>query len=86
MTSARIVSGVMGDQNNESKTRTMIVSRSRTIHHQSPQFAISRTVLNESDVLDVLRATLDSKMTFEKHLRSVAEHAASQRLGIFRKS
>ena len=33
----------------------------------------------------ILRATFDSKLTFEKHLRSVSR-AASQRLGILRKS
>ena len=39
----------------------------------------------ESDDLIILEVTFDSKMTFEKHLRSVSR-AASQRLGILRKS
>ena len=38
----------------------------------------------ESDDLVILEVTFDSKMTFEKHLRSVSR--ASQRLGILRKS
>ena len=38
-------------------------------------------MLKESDVLDILGVTFDSKKTFEKHLRSVSR-AASQRLGI----
>ena len=42
-------------------------------------------MLNESVDLDILEVTFDSKMTFEKHLRSVSK-AASQRLGILRKS
>ena len=42
-------------------------------------------VLKESDDLDILGVTFDSKMTFEKHLRSVSR-AASQILGILRKS
>ena len=42
-------------------------------------------VLKESDDLDVLGVTFDSKMIFEKHLRWVFR-AASQRLGILRKS
>ena len=46
---------------------------------------IGGTVLKESDDLVILGVTFDSKMTFEKHLRSVSR-AASQRLGIFRKS
>ena len=70
---------------NASKTKTMIVSRSRTMHPQSPALTIGRTVLKETDDLVILGVTFDSKMTFEKHLRSVSR-AASQRLGILRKS
>ena len=42
-------------------------------------------MLKESVDLDILGVTLDSKLTFEKHLRSVSR-APSQRLGILRKS
>ena len=70
---------------NASKTKTMIVSRSLTMHPQSPPLTIDSTVLKESDDLDILGVTFDSKLTFEKHLRSVYR-AASQRLGILRKS
>ena len=70
---------------NVSKTKTMIVSRSRTMHSQSPALTIGGTVLKESDDLVIFGVTLDSKMAFEKHLRSVSR-AASQRLGILRKS
>ena len=66
---------------NASKTKTMIVSWSRTMHPQSPPLTIGGTVLKESDDLVILGVTFDSKMTFEKHLRSVSG-AASQRLGI----
>ena len=55
------------------------------MHPQSPPLTIGRTVLKESDDLIILGVTFDSKMTFEKHLRSVSR-AASQRLGILRKS
>ena len=68
-----------------SKTKTMIVSRSRTMHPQSPALTIGGTVLKESDDLVILGVTFDSKMTFEMHLCSVSR-AASQRLGILRKS
>ena len=68
---------------NASKTKTMIVSRSRTMDPQSPPLIIGGTVLEESDDLVILGGTFDSKMTFEKHLRSVSR-AASQRLGILR--
>ena len=41
--------------------------------------------MKESDDLVILGVTIDSKMTFEKHLRSVSR-TASERLGILRKS
>ena len=62
---------------NVSKTKTMIVSRSRTMRPQSPPLTIGGTVLKKSDDLVILGVTFDSKMTFEKHLRSVSR-AASQ--------
>ena len=42
-------------------------------------------MLKEFDNLVILEVTFDSKMTFEKHIRNVST-AASQRLGILRKS
>ena len=39
---------------NASKTKTMIVSRSRTMHPQSPILTIGGTVLKESDDLVIL--------------------------------
>ena len=56
---------------NASKTKPMIVSRSRTMYPQSPALTIAGTVLKESDDLVILGVTFDSKMTFEKHFRSV---------------
>ena len=47
---------------NASKTKTMIVSRSSTMHPQSP--TVGGTVLKESDDLVIMGATFDSKMTF----------------------
>ena len=70
---------------NSNNSKTMIVSRSSTMHHQSPALTIGGTVLKESDDLVILGVTFDSKMTFEKHLRSVSR-AASQWLGVLRKS
>ena len=68
---------------NASKTKTMIVSRSRTVYPQSPSLTIGGTVMKESNDLVILGVTFDSKMTFEKHLRSVSR-ATSQSLGILR--
>ena len=68
---------------NASKTKTMIVSRSRTMHPQSSALSIGGTMLKQSDDLVILGVAFGSKMTFEKHLRSVSK-AASQRLGILK--
>ena len=40
-----------GTKMNATKTKTMIVSRSRTVHPQSPPLTIGGTVLKESDDL-----------------------------------
>ena len=45
---------VWGIELNASKTKTMPVSRSRTMHPQSPPLTIGRTVLKESDDLVIL--------------------------------
>ena len=71
-------SDLWGKKLNESQTKTMILSRSRPL-------TIGGTVLKKSDDLDISGVTFDSKMTLEKHLRSVST-AASHRVGILRKS
>ena len=60
---------LLGMKLNASKTKTMIVFRSLTMHPQSPPLTIDGTVLKESDDLDILGVTFDSMLTFEKHLR-----------------
>ena len=47
---------------NASKTKTMIVSRSRTMHPQPPSLTIGRTVLKGSDDLVILRVTFYSEI------------------------
>ena len=75
----------LGDELNANKTKTMIVSRTRTMHPHSPIFTIGGTVLKESNDPIILGVIFDCKMTFEKHLCSVSR-SASQRLGMLRKS
>ena len=70
---------------NACMTKTMIVSRARTMHPESPPSSIGGAALKESDDLVILGVTFDSKMTFENQLRLVSS-AASQRLGILGKS
>ena len=43
---------------NASRTKTTIVSRSRTMHPQSPPLTIGGTVMQESDDFDILGVTL----------------------------
>ena len=62
---------------NSSKTKTMIVSRSRTVHPQLTPLTLDGTVLEESADLIILGVTFDAKMTFEKHLRSAGGRGAS---------
>ena len=69
---------------NMSKTKTMIVSRSCTVHPQLTSVTLDRTLLKESADLVILWVTFDA-MTFARHLRSVSS-AAAQRLGIMIKS
>ena len=70
---------------NVSKTKTMIVTRSCTVHPQLTPLTLDGTVLKEFANLVILGVVFDAKMTFEKHLLSVSS-AAAQRLGIMRKS
>ena len=62
----------------------MIVSRSPTMHPQSPDLTIGGTALMESEDLYILGVAFDSKVIIEKHLRSVYR-AASQKFSILRK-
>ena len=57
---------------NASKTKSIIVSRSRTMHPQSTALTIGRTVLKKSDDLVIMGVTFDSKTNIEKHLDSVS--------------
>ena len=70
-----------GTKRNANKTKTMIVSRSSKVHHQSIPWILDGTVWKESADLVILGMTFDTKMDFETYLRSVSS-AAAQRLGI----
>ena len=61
---------------NASKTKIMIVSRSRTVHPRLTPLTLDGTVLKESDDLVILGVTYDVKMTFEEQLRSVSSATA----------
>ena len=68
---------------NAGKTKTIIVSTSRTVHPQLTPLTLDGTVLKEAADLVILGG--DAMMTFEKHLRSLSR-AAAQKLGVMKKS
>ena len=70
---------------NVGKTKTMVVSRSRSLNPPSPALSVNGVVLKDLAYLEILGLTFDSKLTFETHLRSVAR-SVSQKTGIMRKS
>ena len=54
---------------NAGKTKTMVVSRSRSLNPPSPALSVDGTVLEDLSFLEILGVTFDSKLTFEMHLR-----------------
>ena len=70
---------------NASKTQSMIVSRSRTLDPIHPDLLIDNVPLTTCNSFKILGVILDSKFTFEKHIRSVSSSIA-QKIGILRKS
>jgi len=70
---------------NVGKTKTMTVSRSRTVLPRFPILTLNGVELEEQSELLILGVTLDSKLTFERHVRSIAS-SVSQRIGIMRRA
>ena len=70
---------------NPGKTKTLIISRSRTEEPPHPPLCISDTLLAESEFLTILGVTFDSRLTFERHLTNISASAA-RKLGIVRKA
>ena len=66
---------------NSNKTKTLLISRSRTIEPPHPQLFVGNTPLAESEFLTILGVTFDSHLTFQQHLRNVSSNAA-RKLGI----
>ncbi len=69
---------------NANKTKTMIVSRSRTLLPGFPNLVLSGVNLVESSDLLILGVHFDSKFTFETQLRFLAK-SVSQKIGIMRR-
>lgn len=69
---------------NPSKTHSLIISRSRTDLPSHPPIVVNDSTINNCNTLKLLGVTLDAKLTFEPHLRSVAS-SVSQKVGLLRK-
>ena len=70
---------------NARKTQSMVVSRSRTLAPLHPDLLIDNVPLTTCNCFKILGVILDSKFTFEKHIRSISSSVA-QKIGILRKS
>ena len=69
---------------NIGKTKTMTISRSRTVLPNFSELTLFDIALKETSELAILGVTFDPKLTFERHVRSVAS-SASQRISLMRK-
>ena len=70
---------------NPSKTRGMLISRSRTVEPLFPYLVIDGSVVEMVSELKILGVILDSKLTSEKQVRAITT-SASMMVGILRKT
>ena len=70
---------------NPSKTRGMLISRSRTVEPMFPDLLIDGSVVEMVSELKILGVIPDSKLSFEKQVRAIAA-SASMKVGILRKT
>ena len=68
---------------NASKTKALTISRSRTVRPLHGILALNGVAIKEVSSLVILGITLDSKLTFENHVRSVVS-SVSRKIGILR--
>ena len=76
---------IWGMKLNPRKTQAIIFSRSRTVEPPFPPLLLDGAQLQVNSEMKILGVILDSKLTFEKHIRSVCS-SLSTRIGILRKS
>ena len=69
---------------NPSKSRSIVISRSRTAFPCHPDIVVGGATIPPCSTLKLLGVTFDPKFTFETHLRSVAS-SISQKVGLLRK-
>ena len=69
---------------NPSKTQSIVVSRSRTTFPLHPDLSVCDHIIPVAPYLKLLGITLDDKLTFERHIRTLSSSLA-QKGGILRK-
>ena len=70
---------------NLAKTDGMMISRSQTAWPMFPDLFVGGSIVKMVGKLEILGVVMDSKLTFESHVRSVAA-SASHCIGILRKT
>ena len=70
---------------NAEKTKSMVVSRSRTAFPVHQDITLNNTIIENVQELKILGVVFDSKFTFENHLRTMLSNS-SRKLGIVRKA
>ena len=68
---------------NLNKTKALVVSRSRTVNPPHGDLVLSVVSISASPNLDILGVKLDSRLTFEDHVRGIIS-SVSQRICILR--
>ena len=68
---------------NPSKTKSLVVSRSRTAYPVHGSLSLDGAIVKESSVLEILGVKFDRKFLFEEHIRSIAKLAMSK-VGLMR--
>ena len=63
---------------NPSKTKSLVVSRSRTAYPVHGSLSVDGTIVKESSVLEILGVKFDWKFLFGEHIRSIAKLAMSK--------
>ena len=69
---------------NAKKTKSIIFGRSRTLNPPHPGLVVTDNVIEDVDSVRLLGVTFDSKLTFERHIRSVSSSIA-RKTGLLRK-
>ena len=78
-----MIQGLVHDTKSCNKTKSLVVSISRTVSPPHGDLVLSGVSIRASPNLDIIGAKFESKLTFEDHEREIVSHV-SQRIGILR--